>query len=84
MEDRSGPATANSGIEDRALAMVTALSAEVAVLRERLQRLEYVAEQRALFTAESIDGYQPDDAQDAALTASRRAFVDRVFAVLRA
>ncbi len=72
-----------STVADRALAVATALSAEVVVLRDRLETIERLAARRGLFTTGEIDKFvpTPDEARD--LKARRHGFIQRVFGALR-
>ena len=68
-----------STVADRSLQIATALSAEVAVLRERLEIFESLIVDRGLLGPDDIDSY------DAGTTvaAGRRAFLERVFGAMR-
>lgn len=72
-----------STLADRSLQIATALSAEVVVLRERLEIVERLAAAHGLFGSDEVDGYQPDAAVSAGLLAKRRAFLERVFGAMR-
>lgn len=72
-----------STVADRALQIATALSAEVAVLRERLEIVERLAAGRGLFGPDDVDAYRPDPAIQAGFVAKRRAFLERVFGAMR-
>jgi hypothetical protein len=67
---------------DRLLAIVTALTAEVAVVRERLDTTERLAALGLPATAANIEAYQPDPEVEAAREAVRAAMLDRVFRIL--
>jgi hypothetical protein len=69
---------------DRLLAIATALTAEVSVLRERLDTAERLAAQGLPATPENIEAYAPDAAAEAAREAMRAAMLDRVFRILAA
>ena len=73
-----------SSSADRALRMVTALSAEVAALRERLAVLELVAERKGLIGREEIERFHPGDEEGRRLRGYRSGLIDRVFGALRA
>ena len=73
-----------STVADRALAIVTALSAEVVVLQRRLDIVERLAAQRGLFTPDAVDSYTPSPEETAAITVQRRGFIDRVFGAMKA
>ncbi|HEX7853074.1 MAG TPA: hypothetical protein VF503_05195 [Sphingobium sp.] len=80
LEDR----TIGSTVADRSLRMVTALSAEVAVLRERLEIVERLAAERGLFGPAEVDAYRPAPEVAAGFKAKRKAFVERIFGAMRA
>jgi hypothetical protein len=69
--------------EARLLAICTALAAEVAVLRERLDTHERLAAARGLYGPEEVDAYQPDAGANAARDRLRQAQIARVFRPLR-
>jgi len=78
------PPDPGTTVAERTLRMVTALSAEVAVLRERLAVLESVAEQKGVLTVAELDEYRPAAAQAMAFRAARLGLIDRVFRALKA
>lgn len=45
---------------DKMLCIMTALAGEVSVLRERLDTIERLAEQKGLFSRQEIEAYRPD------------------------
>jgi hypothetical protein len=67
---------------DRLLAIVTALTAEVAVVRERLDTTERLAAQGLPATAANIEAYQPDPAAEAQREEARASMLERVFRIL--
>lgn len=69
---------------DRLLAIVTALAAEVSVVRERLDTAERLAEQGLPATPENIERYEPSPEVEAAREAVRAAMLERVFRILAA
>ncbi|HEX7871802.1 MAG TPA: hypothetical protein VF475_02755 [Sphingobium sp.] len=71
-------------VADRSLRMVTALSAEVVVLRERLEIVERLAAERGLFGPEDVDAYHPAPDVAAGFKDKRKAFLTRVFSAMRA
>ncbi len=77
-------AAVGTTVADRSLGIATALSAEVIVLRQRLDIIERLAIERGLFAPGDIDAYRLTPEQSAAAKAARRSFLDRVFAALRA
>ncbi|MET0238688.1 MAG: hypothetical protein ABW184_02220 [Sphingobium sp.] len=80
VQDRNG---VGSTVADRSLRMVTALSAEVVVLRERLEIVERLAAAYGLFGPEDVDAFRPAPDVAAALKAKRRTFLERVFGAMR-
>jgi hypothetical protein len=70
-------------VADRSLQIATALSAEVVVLRERLEIVERVAAARNLFGPEEVDAYRPNRTVAQGFIARRRAFIERVFGAMR-
>lgn len=71
-------------VADRSLRMITALSAEVVVLRERLEFVERLAAEHGLFGPDDVDAYNPSPETAAALKVRRRSFLERVFGAMRA
>jgi hypothetical protein len=69
-------------VNDQLLAMITALVGEVCVLRERLDTVERLAEQRGLWTQADVEGYEPDVAAGQFREDLRNAAIARVFSVL--
>lgn len=69
---------------DRLLAITAALTAEVSVVRERLDTVERLAEQGLPATAANIEAYRPTPEVEAAREAFRAALLDRVFRILAA
>ena len=67
---------------DRLLAIAAALTAEVSVVRERLDTAERLAEQGLPATPANIEAYEPSPAVDAAREVMRAALLDRVFRIL--
>lgn len=67
---------------DKLLAMIMALTGEVAVLRERLDTHERLAKKGKKATPENIEKYQPDMAVEDAREAVRVASLDRVFRII--
>lgn len=71
-------------VAERLVKIVTALATEVAVLRERLDTLEKLAEKNGLVTAAEIEDFAPDPAMEQARQQWRQAYLERIFADLRA
>lgn len=68
---------------DRLVAMVLALTSEVAVLRDRLVTVEALGRQAGWLPEGAVEGYQPDLAERQDRDAWREAYLGRVFHVLR-
>lgn len=64
---------------DRAVAMVMVLAAELAVTKDRLRALEVLLEQGAILRPGSLDSYQPDPSEAAALAVERQAMAQQLF-----
>lgn len=69
---------------DRLLAIVAALTAEVWVVRERLDTAERLAAQGMPATPENLESYQSTPDVEAAREAMRAEMLDRVFRILSA
>lgn len=72
-----------SSVADRSLRMVTALSAEVIVLRERLEIVERLAIERGLFGPEDVDAYRPTRDVAEGFKAKRGVIIRRIFRTMR-
>lgn len=70
-------------VAERTLQMVTALTAEVAVLRERLEVIELLGERNGTLAPGAVDGFRPDAATAQRLKRRRLALIDSVFRHLR-
>jgi len=68
---------------DQLMAMVTALTAEVAILRDRLDTHERIAEGRKLFSRDDVDGFIPDEGIIAERSAQHQRILRKVFRVLK-
>jgi len=67
---------------DRLLAMVTALTAELSVTRDRLDTVERLAVQGLPATPDNIEAYRLEPEVEAAREAARATMLDRVFRIL--
>lgn len=67
---------------DKVVAIVMALAGEVAVLRERLDTIERVAERGGLFSPRDIEAYRVDDAVAAERERWRAEYIARVLRVV--
>ena len=67
---------------DRLLAIVTALTAELSVVRERVDTAERLADRGLPATPANIEAYDPEPAVETAREAIRSAMLDRVFRIL--
>lgn len=77
------PEPVGTTVADRALRVATALSAEVVVLRERLEIVERLAAKQGVFGPGDVDAYTPSADEEAAAKTWRRRFLDRVFGAMR-
>ncbi len=68
---------------DDLLAMIAALAGEVAVLRERLDTHERLAQARGVFTSREVESFEPDPDASEARAKLRREIVENTFRVLR-
>ncbi len=68
---------------DRLLAMIMALTGELAVLRERLDTHERLAAAGEVATPEAIEAFHPDLPLEASRDAWRTAMLERVFRSIR-
>ena len=64
---------------DQMMTFMIELTTEVAVLRERLDTVEQLLEERGSVTREAIESYQPDPQREAQRSAWRDAYLKRVF-----
>lgn len=69
--------------EDRMIGMMTALLSEVAVLRERLDTVERIAERAGLIERVAIEAFVPDAAAQAERDGMRRRLIDKVLRPVR-
>jgi hypothetical protein len=63
---------------DRALAMIMALAAELAVTKDRLRSLEVFLEKAGTISAGVLDAYSPEPAEAATLAVERNAMVQQL------
>jgi hypothetical protein len=77
------PIPNQSATEDMLLAMVTALTGELAVLRERLDTAERLLDAAGVLPRATIETFEPDAAQTAEREALRKSLIGRVFRPLR-
>jgi len=68
---------------DHLMEMVLALSAEISVLRDRLDTHERLAEASTAPTPEAVESYVPDDAASGQRSAWRSAFLAKLFRSIR-
>ena len=71
-------------IAERLVRVVMNLAAELSVMRERMDTVERLLADKGAVTQADIDAWQPDAAADAERRAWREAFVQRIFADLKA
>lgn len=81
-EPRHG-VTAQTQTEDQLLGMVTALAAQLAVTRERLDTVERLAQAAGLFGPEDVDAYVATGEAATARDTIRRTLVARIFRPVR-
>lgn len=75
--------TGQSAGEDRLLAMVAALTSELAVTRERLDTVERLLNDRGLVDQAAIETFTPGSEAVAERDTVRRRLISRVFRPLR-
>lgn len=68
---------------DQLMAMITALTAEVSILRERLDTHERLAERHRLYNRDEIENYQPDATAAKERNAQRQRLLRKVYRVLK-
>lgn len=66
---------------DKLLAIIVPLIGEVAVLRDRLDAVERIAEKHNLFTQADIDQFDPSADEQIARDAWREQYLERVFRI---
>lgn len=71
-------------VAEHLVRVVTALVTEVAVLRERLETLEKLAEKKGVLTMKEIEDYTPDPGLEEERRQWRQKYLERIFAGLRA
>jgi hypothetical protein len=69
--------------ESRLMAICVALAAELAVVRERLDTVERLAESAGVFRQADVETYEPDPAAAAARDGLRQRLLKHVFRVIR-
>jgi hypothetical protein len=72
-----------SAAEDRLLAMVAALASELAVVRDRLDTLERLADASGMVPRAAIEDYVPDQAAAQERDANRQRLIAKVFRPLK-
>lgn len=65
-------------VNDRLTSMIMALVTEVAVIRERLDTVEAIAEKKGVVLKDEIERYEPDPARAEERERWRQEFLDRV------
>ena len=71
-------------VAEQLVRVITALVSEVAVLRERLDTLEKLVEQKGILAANEIEDYAPDEGLEVERQQWRQKYLERIFAGLRA
>ena len=77
------PIPGGSEAEDRLLAMVTALTGELAITRERLDTLERLVEKAGVVTQEQVESFTADEKQFEERLSLRKRLIAKVFRPLR-
>lgn len=72
-----------SDVEDRLLAMVSALASELAVTRERLDTVERLLAEKAILQGEAIEAFAPSPDMIVERDALRRRSIERIFRPIR-
>ncbi len=72
-----------SETDDHLIGMVTALAAQLAVTRERLDTVERLAEAAGLFGPDAVDRYVPDERAQVARDTIRQTLIARIFRPIR-
>jgi hypothetical protein len=67
---------------DKLLAMLVTLASEVWAGRERLAALESIGVKRGMLGVGEVDAHEFDEAEEAALAAQRKEFIDSLFRVI--
>ena len=68
---------------DQLLAIVVALMGEVSVLRDRLDTLERLVEEKGLISLQEIDSYEPNEQVAQARSQWREEYIARVLRALQ-
>ena len=68
---------------DKLLAMLMGLAGEVSVMRDRLDTVERLAEEKGLFGQADIEAYQPTPAVLAARVERREAFLNEITRIIQ-
>lgn len=69
---------------DKLLAMLMALAGEVSVMRDRLDTVERLAQERGVFRPEDIEAYRPPDEVLAARATRREEFLNEITRIIQA
>ena len=75
--------TGQQAFEDRTMAMLAAMAAELAVTRERLDTVERLLEAKGGIARAAIETYQPDTPAIAERDSIRKRLIGRIFKPLR-
>ena len=68
---------------ERVLSIALAIASEVSVLHDRIDTLERVAADQPTFSLADLDTYEPDEGVEGERAAWRKAFLGRMFRILR-
>lgn len=66
---------------DQVMTFFIELMTEVSVLRDRLDTVETLLQERGILTREDVDGYRHDDVDEQRRTAARQALLERVMRI---
>lgn len=76
------PVLFGAGEGDMFLSMISALTTEMMVMRDRLDTVERIAAVKGVILKDEIDSFAFDDAAKAERDAARKALADRVYYLL--
>lgn len=68
---------------DKMLAIIMALTAEVSVLRDRLDTLEHLIQDKGIISIADIETYQPDEQVTKEREQRRAEYIARVFRIVQ-
>ena len=68
---------------DKLLAIVVALVSEVSVMRDRLETVETLIEEKGVFSRDDIEQFEPSADQVAIRDTQREEYLERVFRIIQ-